>query len=209
MKKNLITIISALCFVIFGLIVFNAPIASAKNIYKQHFSILNKSTKSNSDKLSLIDKYQEQYFVIIKRNNVLLNSEDDKNLNNDRRELKKLYKNVKKQISNKIYLERYKEIEKKYSKCNEITTTGINDFAENNYKEVDALLNNVYKEVKINLSPEDFKKLDASQQQWLKETENYEKAYNAMDFGTIGTAIYYDYQTNIKSFRTLLLMLYL
>lgn len=163
----------------------------------------------NSNKLSLVDKYQTKYFAIVKRNNVLLNFEDDKALNNDRKELKKIYKEVEKQINNKEYLTEYKKIEKKYSKCNETTTVGMNDFAIKHNNDVDAFLNTIYKKIQSKIPPEDFQKLVLSDQKWLKEVDNYKQVYDSMGYGTIGTVIYYDYQTNMKSFRTLLLMLYL
>ena len=139
----------------------------------------------------------------------MLNFEDEKKLNKDRNELKKLFKKVQKQISNKEYLKEYKDIQKRYAKCEEITTVGINSFAENNYNEVDALLNKVYKEVKSKISSDDFKQLSASEKKWLKEIQDYEKDYTSQDTGTIGVVINYDCQTNMKEFRTLLLMLYL
>lgn len=162
-----------------------------------------------SDKLATIEEYQAKYFTIVKRNNVLLNFEDEKALNKDRRELKNLYKKVEKQIKNKEYLAEYKQIKKKYSECEETTTAGMNEFAENNYREVDALLNTVYKKVQSIIPTEDFKNLVVSEQKWLNEVDNYKQAYDSMEIGTIGTVIYYDYQINMKSFRTLLLMLYL
>jgi len=39
-----------------------------------------------SDKLALLDEYQTKYFSIVKRNNILLNFEDNKALNRDRKE---------------------------------------------------------------------------------------------------------------------------
>ena len=162
-----------------------------------------------SNKLSLIDKYQTQYFTIIKRNNILLNFENNKALNNDRKELQKLYKEVEKQISNKEYLAEYKRIEAKYSNCEETTTVGMNEFAEKNNKEVDDFLNTVYKKIQSKIPAEDFENLVLSEQKWLKEVDAYKQVYDSMGFGTIGTVVYYGYQTDMKSFRTLLLMLYL
>ena len=185
----------------------NADMSEIYNIIKK-MSFVEK-IECYSDKLSLVDKYQTRYFAIVKRNNVLLNFEDDKALNDDRKELKKLYKEVEKQIRNKEYLTEYKKIEAKYSKCEETTTVGMNEFAEKNNKEVDDFMNTVYKKIQSKIPSDDFKNLVLSEQKWLQEVKDYEKTYNSMGFGTIGTVIYYDYQTNMKSFRTLLLMLYL
>lgn len=196
---------------IFSAIIFiNCLEVSAKNISSpKQTETLKKDQKSTAETLSLIDKYQKKYFVIIKRNDLFLNTENNNAVNKDQKELKKLYKEVKGQIKNKDYLKKYKEIEKRYSKCEEITTTGIVEHANKHYKEVNDLLNEVYKEVKSKISSEDFKKLADSEKKWLKETENYDKVLDSMEFGTLRSIIYYDYQIDMRNFRTLLLMLYL
>ena len=168
-----------------------------------------KSSTKATKILPLIDNYQEQYFTIVKRNNVFLNDEDREDLKKDRKELKKLFKEVEKQITNKKYLKEYRAIEKRYAKCDEITTVGMNEFAQKNYNEVDALLNKVYNEVLKNISDYDRNNLVQSETKWLKEVEDYNSVFNSMGFGTIGTIIYYDYEINMRQFRTLLLMLYL
>lgn len=185
----------------------NADMAEVYNKLKE-MSFVEKADYY-SDKLALTDKYQIQYFAIIKRNNVLLNFEDNKVLNKDRKELKNLYAEVKRQIKNKNYLKEYKIIEKKYSKCDGVTTAEINDFAIKNYKEADDFLNTVYKKIQAEIPSEDFMKLALSEEKWQQEVKAYEKVYNSMGFGTIGTSIYYGYQTDMINFRTLLLMLYL
>ena len=167
---------------------------------------LNKDT---SKILSDIDYYQENYFTIIKRNDMLLQMEDDKALNKDRKDLDKLYKKVKKQVTNKYYLKKYKDIKKRYAKCDEITDTGMTDFANNNYNEINDLLNEIYKEVQSKMSAEDFENLAKSEAKWKKEVEDYENVFSSMGYGTIGKLIYYDYKINMTEFRTLLLMLYL
>ena len=188
----------------------NSDYVSAKHILNnEQIETVSKNVSIYSEILSDIDKYQERYFKIIKRNDVFLSFESNNTLNRDRKDLKKLYNKVKKQIRNKKYLKEYKEIEKRYSKCNEETTIGINSFMENNYNEIDNLLNKVYKEVQQKIPPEDFKYLVLSEKKWLKEVNSYEDVYNSMGFGTIGTMIYLDYQIDMRKFRTLLLMLYL
>ena len=206
-KSGKIGLISALIAIMF--ILTSSINAFAKNVSSKN--ALN-NQKQAQEILSDIDNYQKIYFSIIKRNDVLLFFEDFPELNNDRKELKKLFAYVKKKVKNKNYLKEYKQIEKKYSKCNcydEETMDCINEFAQNHYKEADALLNTTYKEVQTKISPEDFKKLAESENKWLKEIEAYEQTYNSQEFGSLGTSTYYDYQTNMKSFRTLLLMLYL
>lgn len=162
-----------------------------------------------SDILFLIDEYQAKYFDIVKRNNVLLNLEESAEADLDREELKELFEEVESKITNKHYLNRYKRIQKRYSNCKDTTTPGINDFAERNLEAVDDLLNDVYNRVKIKLSFDDSMKLAASKNKWQKEVTDYEKVYESMDFGTIGTSVLYSYQINMKEFRALLMMLYL
>ena len=209
MAKKILTAVAFLLVTLLAITFINAPSSSAKNIFKiqSHFS--NKNLKTSDEKLALIDNYQKKYFEIVKRNDVLLNIEENDAVKKDNKELKKLFAQVKKQIKNKKYLNKYKDIEKRFSECEEETTIGMNEFAENNYKAVDDLLNEVYKEVQSKISPEDFKKLAQSENEWLNEVEAYEKVFNSKGFGTIGTIVYYGYEIDMRSFRTLLLMLYL
>ena len=170
--------------------------------------IANKKHKTSADKLYIIDKYQEKYFEIITRNDVLLKDEDVKELNIDRTELNRLFAEVQNQVKNKKYLKKYNKIQKRYAKCDEITTTGINKCAEKNYNAVDSLLNEVFKKVKSKISSKDYKYLTLSEKEWQKRVDDYQKNFDAMGFGTIGASIYNSYQINMKEFRTLLLMLY-
>ena len=205
MFKEKLIIFAAFLALAFAVAPFDCNCVSAKNIFQK---IRTENTNKNT--LYTIDKYQEKYFEIIKRNDILLNFEDDKTLNKDRKELKKLFKKVTKQInSNNKYLKEYNNIEKRYSKCEETTTLGINQFAENNYIEVDDLLNRVYKEVKSKISADDFKQLTASEKEWLKEVNDYKKVFDSLGLGTIGVSTYYGYEIDMREFRTLLLMLYL
>lgn len=183
---------------------------SAKNISTQEqTTIVKNDTKNVSEKINLINKYQEKYFNIIKRNDVLLQLEDRTELNKDRNELDNLFAEVEKQITNKHYLKRYKKIQNKYSECNEITTSGMNEFAAKNYKEIDSLLNAVYKKAKSKVNSEDFNKLVLSENTWERKVKDYQEVFDSMEFGTIGTSIYYGYSINMREFRTLLLMLLL
>lgn len=214
MPKNSSFAVVAVFLIIINANIFinNANASLLDNYDKNQVKIANKNATAPLEKLNMIDKYQEKYFTIVKRNNMFVNTvdfEDIDKIDNDRKELKKLFTEVKKQIKNKKYLKEYKAIEKRYSKCNEETTIGMNEFAKKNYDEIDSLLNEVYKEVKSKISPEDFKELTASEKKWLEEVKGYKKVYDSMGFGTIGTIIYYDYEINMREFRTLLLMLYL
>ena len=205
------SVITAFLLIIAVAIVFvNTTYVSAKKLSSEkQIENVNKKQLTDAQKLALIDKYQKKYFTIVKRNNFLLRIEDSALTDKDRKELKKLFAEVESQITDKKDLKKYKKIEKKYSVCKEETTVGMNEFADNNYKEVDDLLNAVYNKVQKNISPEDFKQLTESEIKWVKEVEDYEKVYNSMKFGTIGTIIYYGYEINMRKFRTLLLMLYL
>ena len=193
------------------LIVAVLVLISSMNAFAKNISFDNTSEKQKeaSAILTVVDCYQQKYFSIIKRNNMLVQWENNKTLNNDRKDLNKLYKKVKKQITNKYYLNKYKDIKKRYAKCDEITDIGMKEFADRNYNEINNLLNEVYKEVEAKISSDDFANLAKSEADWLKEAEDYEKTLSSMDYGTIGTLIYYEYQINVREFRTLLLMLYL
>ena len=205
MMKRIVFLIFAAMF----LFVISDNCASAKIInLKEHKSISEK-IKPASETLSLINKYQTKYFEIIKRNDILLNFEDNAKLNKDRKELKKLSVNVEKQITDKNYLKKYKKIKKQIGKCDGVTTPEINECAENDYNLINNFLNEVYKEVGTKISPEDFRDLTLNQNKWKKEVENYKKVYDSMDFGTIGTSVYYEYEICMREFRILLLMLYL
>ena len=166
-------------------------------------------SKNQKVTLSVIDDYQGKYFEILKRNNMLLQWENNKILNKDKKDLNKLYKKVEKRISNKYYLKKYKDIKKRYANCNEITDIGMQNFSAENYNEIYNLLNEIYKEVKSKIPSADFENLEKSEADWLKEVEDYEKVLSSMGYGTIGKLTSYDYKINMTEFRTLLLMLYL
>ena len=89
------------------------------------------------------------------------------------------------------------------------TTLEMNQFAKQKYDAFDKLLNDVYGAVKLKISDKDFEKLQIQQRAWLKEVEDYNNVFEAQKFGTIGTLVKLDYEINMRSFRTLLLMMYL
>ena len=203
-KRKCLGLVSVLIVTVLMLI--SSMSSFAKNISMEDIS---KNQKQASEILSVIDDYQKDYFEIIKRNDFLLQWENNKALNKDKKDLDRLYKKVTKQVTNKYYLRKYKDIQKRYAKCDEITDIGMKDFSDKNYNEINNLLSEVYREVQSKISSDDFEKLAQSETKWLKEVEDYKNVFSTMDYGTIGTLIYYDCQINMTEFRTLLLMLYL
>lgn len=159
--------------------------------------------------IDTINKYQEKYFNIVKRNDVLLNvGEED--TSSDSKELSALFDEVKNKIQkNNEYLKEYKRIENKYKENTGNTTFEINEFAKNKYDAFDKLLNDTYKAVKNQISKEEFECLRISQRAWLKEVENYNNVFESKEFGTIRGLIKSEYEINMRAFRALLLMLYL
>lgn len=202
--------ISFLVFLAIFAFVISDNCVSAKNVsLNNEVKIVNDNEKSSLDKLSLIDKYQEKYFEIIKRNNMLLQVEDIEKFEKDSNELKELFNEVEKQITNKNYLKKYNKIQNRFSDCGGITTPEINKCAEKNYNAINKLLNNTYKKAENKANFEESKKLAQSQIKWEKDVEDYKKVFDSMDLGTIGTSTLYSYQINMMEFRTLLLMMYL
>ena len=170
----------------------------------------NSDNFTSDDILTQIDIYQEQYFQIIKRNNVLLQLSKDDESEKDLKDLEELYNKVKSNISSDCeFLKKYKEIEQKYAKNTGENTVEMNDFAQNHYNSVDKLLNDTYQAVKTKISAEEFNKLVKSEINWLKAVDGYRAVYDSQGFGSIGGLIFLDYQINMRQFRTLLLMLYL
>lgn len=164
----------------------------------------------NSHTLSQINMYQEQYFKIIKRNDVLLQVYDNDEINKDLNNLSKLYKMVESQIDkNCESLRRYKEIEQQYAHNTGETTIEMNDFAQNHYNSIDKLLNDTYKIIKAKIKQEEFNKLVESEIEWLEEVKEYQKVYDKEEYGSISNLIYLNYKIDMWKFRTLLLMLYL
>lgn len=135
-------------------------------------------------------------------------SDDDKE--KDREELDRLFKEVENRIDvDNKFLKRYREIEEEFKDNKGENTIEINEFASKHYNATDKLLNEVYVEVEKKLPESDFEKLKLTQKPWLKEVEAYHEVFEAQGFGTIRTLISYNYEINMRNFRTLLLMLYL
>ena len=168
-----------------------------------------KEPQTPAEKLLLIDEYQVKYFKIIRRNDALLDIIGNSDCERDIDELKKLFKEVEGRIHNNYYLNKYNEIQERFAENPGETTVDMNIFASQNYDAVDELLNEVYQAVKKKIPAQDFKNLTTSEIKWIKDVESYKKVYDSKGFGSIGTLKYYDYEINMRNFRTLLLMLYL
>ena len=179
-------------------------------IYKMIVNISQSAINTPASTLAKIDKYQEQYFKIIKRNNMFLQLTDYDNYNKDQKELSDLYKMVENQIDpDCVFFKKHKLIELIYAENTGGNTVEMNEFASEHYNAVDKLLNDTYKSVKTNIPQEDFNNLIVSEKKWLKEVEDYRKIYEQQDYGSIGNLVFSNYQVNMRKFRTLLLMLYL
>lgn len=160
--------------------------------------------------LDVIENYQKKYFDIVTKNDVLLISEHNDEIEKDGKELSKLFDEVKSKINpQNPYLIKLNNIEKKYSENKGNNTFEINQFAEEHYKAVDDLLNEVYLAVKSTLTDDEAADLTRSEIGWLNKVEAYGKHFESMDYGTIAYIVKTGYECNMRSFRTLLLMLYL
>jgi len=205
MKKTGIKLIIIVCLISFFMIS-----AIALYIIPKKETLQNKIQTNHIGILNEINTYQDKYFKIIKRNNALLDLENRPEVISDLKELKLLFIEIKNKIDkDSKYLFEYEKIKNTYKQNNGSNTFEINEFAKRKFEAYDKLLNDTYKEIQNKLSKDDFEKLRISQIAWLKEVENYKKVFDSKGFGTIGTVIKYDYETNMRAFRTLLLMLYL
>ena len=202
--------------IIFGLAVIVLAVLALASGFLFYKKDKNVETENNTKQieikptLEIITDYQTKYFNIIKRNNVLLSVGEENELKKDSDELKNLYKEVESKINKDLEIyKKYKEIEEKYKENTGETTIEINSFAMEYYREVDKLLNEAYKEVKSVISNEEFNNLKLNQRAWLKEVEDYNSIFEKQDFGTIGSLVKLNYEIDMRSFRTLLLMMYL
>ena len=160
--------------------------------------------------LDLINKYQKKYFEIVKRNDLLLLHESNDVIKKDEKQLSELYDEVKGKINpENPYYKKYNEISKQYETNPGQSTVEMNQFASEEYKAKDDLLNEVYQSVISILPDNDVSALRENEQKWLDEVEEYNKHFEAQDYGTIGYLVKSGYECDMRSFRTLLLMLYL
>ena len=173
-------------------------------------SYTDKMSDSPSDVLSIINQYQTKYWEIVKRHDTLLMTWADDDKERDREELNLLFKEVQGKIDkDNTFFKKYIEIEEQFKENNGNNTIEVNEFASKHYDAVDKLLNDVYKAVRNDLSEKDFEQLKSTQIAWLNEVQGYKEVFDAQGFGTIRTVIAFNYEINMRNFRTLLLMLYL
>ncbi len=211
-KRNKVLILITMCLLLIftaGVVFFvlNNKKSDSTNIALN--SEENKKTEFQNA-LDEIDGYQAKYFEIIKRHDALLDMTNSTESKKDIKELSLLFQEVKNKINkDNSYLAEYEKIKEKRIKNLGNTEFEINTIASENHKAVDKLMNDIYSNIKSQLNKEDFEKLNISQKNWLSEVENYNNIFNSKDFGTIKTIIKLDYEINMKSYRTLLLMLYL
>ena len=173
---------------------------------KNKFYDLNTPSKV----LAKIDELQTKYFSLVKRNDVLLQIEDNEVRRQDLQDLNILFNEVEQNIDkNNFYFQKYKQIEEQFTVNPGITTLDMIEFDTKHYNAIDKLLNEVYREVKTRIEEKDFAALTNSELKWLKEVEQYKNVYESKQFGSIRYLIYLGYEINMREFRTLLLMLYL
>ncbi|MCR4623969.1 MAG: hypothetical protein K5780_04960 [Alphaproteobacteria bacterium] len=159
--------------------------------------------------LKEIDDLQNQYFKIIKRNDVLLSDYVEDVHIKDSEELASLYKELKAKIEkNNAWLKKYRSIQAKFELNEGETTYDTAEFEGKHYKEIDTLLNDIFKSLKSKLTANDFKNLQISQRSWLKEVINYRKVFNSQELGTMRIIKKIGYETDMRKFRILLLILY-
>ena len=158
----------------------------------------------------VVDDFQQRYFDIITRNDVLLLSESNEDIKNDEKQLSELFDEVKSKIDPKNpFLLRYNDISAKFAENKGENTYEMNQFAQEKYNAVDGLLNDVYQSVISILTDDDANALRESESKWLKQLDKYNTYFEEKDYGTIKYLVKSEYECNMRSFRTLLLMLYL
>lgn len=179
--------------------------AEKRALQQEQVSVLNESSL-----LNMIDTYQHKYFDIVTRNDVLLLNERNDDIKNDEKQLAELFDEVKSKINpENPFLLKYNDISEKYSGNNGENTYEMNQFAQDKYNAIDGLLNDVYQAVMSTLTDEEASALRDSESKWLKQMEDYNNYFEQKDYGTIAYLVKSGYECNMRSFRTLLLMLYL
>lgn len=195
-------------FIVFTALLFFISIICLSYFNRVSISVYNLDTPTQT--LKKIDELQATYFSIIKRNNVLLQVFDSEEYQRDMSKLNKLFLEVEKNIDkNNAYLQKYYDIEQKYSENTGKNTYEINMFISHHYDTVDKLLNETYRAVKNKISQDEFNELIKSELQWLKDVEDYNEVFEEQTYGTMRTMVKLQYEINMRKFRTLLLMLYL
>lgn len=178
-----------------------------RHLQQEHIQEQNKN--SYSIVLEQLEKYQAQYWKIIKRHDALVYFGEEYNeVNNDLTELESLFKTVEKNIDkNNEFYKKLQQIEKQYANNNGETQADMSMFADEHNEAVDKILNEVYKDIKATIPENDFNDLKLSERKWLKDIKSY---FNTIDSseGTIWGMIIPDAECNMRKFRILLLLLY-
>ena len=190
MKKNIIKplLISVSVVLILLIVLVLIFLNYKKSGENPNISPVQEETQTDESKTDVLDKintYQKRYFEIVKRHDALLDLANSEESKKDLSELKVLFEEVKKEIPSDLeYIKKYDKIKKDYKNNTGNTTLEMNEFVSREYKAFDALLNETYKAVQQNISPDEFEKLKESQRQWLKDVEDYNKVFEAKKFGT-------------------------
>ncbi len=155
--------------------------------------------------------YQAKYWEIIKRHDILLQvAEFDDYYYNDLAELNALFVVMEDKINyNNKYLTQLREVDEKYKNNNGETQYEMNMNAGAYNEAVDAVLNELYQDIRKTIPAIDFEKLKQSEIKWLKDIKDYEKVYYSEDRGSMGGMTYANMLANMRKFRTLLLIPYL
>lgn len=158
-----------------------------------------------------VERYQAKYWEIIKRHDILLQvAEFDDYYYNDLAELNALFVVMEDKINyNNKYLTQLREVDEKYKNNNGETQYEMNMNAGAYNEAVDAVLNELYQDIRKTIPAIDFEKLKQSEIKWLKDIKDYEKVYYSEDRGSMGGMTYANMLANMRKFRTLLLIPYL
>ena len=177
---------------------------------QNNVSQINKK-QSYAETLKQLEKYQAQYWEIIKRNDLLIDQGMEENVETDKdqKELMSLFKTVENKIDkdNQFY-KKLEIIEKQFANNNGETQYDMNNFAGIYNDTIDGLLNDIYKNIKATIPESDFTNLKMSERKWLKDIESYKIVMNSEDLGSMGGMTKAYAIANMRKFRILLLLLY-
>lgn len=178
---------------------------------KENKNSFIKEPQTPQEILADIDRLQAKYFEIIMRHDMLWQVTDDYNgRENDLEDLSILYKEINKKTdkTHPLY-KKFKKIVSKDSNESVKDSIELTAIAGQYEKNIDDLLNEVYKEIKLKLPEKDFIALRNSQRKWIKDLNAYTQIYDKQDFGSISPLIKYYFEADMKCYRTQLLMMYL
>lgn len=212
-RKNFKNSYNKTTIIMAGIILFICFMPSILINEQSNTEKIIKETKNGTKqitKLDIIDYYQDKFFEIITRNDVLLSMENNEYVHKDLNDLSQLFEKVEHKInSQNEYFKRYKEIEEKYKDNFGENILEMSTFALQNYELIDELFNDTYKEVKIKLKDSELDELKNNQEEWFNKVLSYEQHVKSQDLGSIEQLVNLNSQILMKSFRTLLLMMYL